>query len=229
MIRRKRAAPSSSTPLCNDLFMEMVLSYVGSGQGLYVSAVSRSWRTKYRALCSASASSQQQSCGQHVHSGSCTSYSAVFSSKSRIQLALVHGLQLDADNHKLQRAAESADLVTLQAARALGLSMTSEVAHAAAAASSWAKLRWCIEQNCPLSDDVSAAVAAAGCAVGQASAVPVAARSALRLGPHCVQCCSTWRPRQLSALADGQPLLWTAPLRAALLQCCSCCWSKACL
>eukprot|EP00953_Heterococcus_sp_UTEX-ZZ885_P000139 301-Heterococcus_DN1.PRE.1 len=110
MIRQKRAAASSSTPLCNDLFMEMVLSYVGSGQGLYVSAVSRSWRTKYTAFCSASASSQQQSRGQHVHSSSCTLLSA-----------------LDADNQRLQRAAGSADLATLQAARALGLSMTSEV------------------------------------------------------------------------------------------------------
>jgi hypothetical protein len=162
MIRPKRAAPSSSNPLCNDLFLELVLSYVGSGQGLYVSAVSRSWRAKYRAFCSASASSQQQRAGQHLHSSSCNLYSAVFSSKSRIQLALVNGLQLDADNHKLQRAAGSADLITLQAARSLGLSLISEVAYAAAAASSLAKLRWCIEQNCPMSDDIGAAVAAAG-------------------------------------------------------------------
>jgi hypothetical protein len=160
MIRQKRAVPSSSNPLCNDLFLELVLSYVGIGQGLYVSAVSRGWRTKYRAFCNAI--TQQQSRGQHVHSSSCTLYSAVFSSKSRIQLALVNGLRLDADNHKLQRAAGSADLATLQAAHYLGLSMTSEVAYAAAAASSWAKLHWCIEQNCPLSGDIAAAAAAAG-------------------------------------------------------------------
>jgi hypothetical protein len=162
MIRRKQAPPANSNPLCNDLFLELVLSYVGSGQGLYEKNVNKSWRAKYRTLCNAGVSTQQHSHGQHVHSSSCTLYNAVFSSKSRVQLALDHGLRLGADNPRLRRAAGYADLSTLQAVHALGLSMTSEVAYSAAAASSWAKLHWCIEQNCPLSDEVGAAAAAAG-------------------------------------------------------------------
>jgi hypothetical protein len=119
----KRVAQSRG-PLDSEAVVQQVLSYVGPGQWLICGLISKKWRELY---------AEVQSIEQEVYdrydrpfrrtiTARMTTYSAVFASASRVELASKCGLKLRSREKYLQRAAARyGDAETLITARKLGM------------------------------------------------------------------------------------------------------------
>jgi hypothetical protein len=149
---QKRAAVDNSNSLHLPGILELVLRFVGSGQGLFMSTVSRELAECYEKLFVPAKGPDGEK-----HAKGRTAYKAALSSPSRVALAHSWGLNL-VDHHdacllKL-RAGQHADIATLEAARGLGLPFTGEICDGAAASKSVhavQKLEWLhLVQRCPL-------------------------------------------------------------------------------
>jgi hypothetical protein len=161
---QKKAAVDSAYPLCDLAVLDVVLSFLGCGQGLFITAVSSRWCTSYKRLA---ALKEPNPSRQHVHLSICTTYNAVFASPSRVRVAHDCGLLYTTDDevyHKLQRGAgKVADVATLQAAHELDLPYSEAVMQGAVESCSLEKLRWLhLEQRCALAADSTAMAAGAG-------------------------------------------------------------------
>jgi Ankyrin repeats (3 copies) len=131
-----------------------MLNFLGPGQHLFISAVSKAWKESYTRVDSAKVPelvfAYYDEAALLTITPKMTLYSAVYSAASRVNLA--HECGLDFDNWKLQRiAGRAADISILQAAVEIGLQLTVEVLKGAAEATSVPKLQWLhIEQERPL-------------------------------------------------------------------------------
>jgi hypothetical protein len=155
----KRAVVDDAFPLEDASILLHVLSTLGPGHHLFVSAVSKPWRESYQRLASAQATDLTYDFYDEVALSKITHQttlcSAAFASASRVKMAQECGLTLY--NTKLQQiAGRSASTLTLQAACELGMQLSDEVLFGAAEAASIPKLQWLhIEQGCPLHEDVT--------------------------------------------------------------------------
>jgi hypothetical protein len=158
MLSNKRVMADAISPLEDAGILLHVLSILGPGQHLFISAVSRAWRGSYQRLATVQMAEltydYDDQAALHPISSQTTAYSTVFASASRVHLA--HECGLAFDNESFQRlAGRCADLVTLRAAYELGLQLTYCVLLGAAEAGSVAKLHWLhIEQGCWLLESI---------------------------------------------------------------------------
>eukprot|EP00953_Heterococcus_sp_UTEX-ZZ885_P015554 8755-Heterococcus_DN1.PRE.1 len=149
---QKRAAVDNSSPLHLPGVLELVLRFVGSGQGLFMSIVNREL-----AECCEKLFVPAKGPDGEKHAKGRTAYKAALSSPSRVALAHSWGLNL-VDHHDAFLlkfcAGQHADIATLEAARGLGVPFTGEICDGAAASKSVhavQKLEWLhLVQRCPL-------------------------------------------------------------------------------
>jgi hypothetical protein len=153
MSSNKRTEVGEASPLNNAGILHHMLNILGPGHNLFISAVSKPWRSSYRRVsCMQIAGvtcDQYQEATLYPVSSETTLGSAVFASAGRINLAHECGLALDDEDAEcMQRVAgRNADVTTLQVAQELGLELTDEVLIGA----SIPKLQWLhTEQGCPL-------------------------------------------------------------------------------
>jgi hypothetical protein len=124
-----------------------MLNILGPGQHLFISTVSKAWQEVYEGVdCARVTLPLQYSYRLPPHPcfviSAVTSYSAVFTSVSRVILAHKHGLAFNR-NEKLEHVAGLvADVPALRAARELGLALTDRVLIGAALSGSVLKLQW---------------------------------------------------------------------------------------
>jgi hypothetical protein len=150
----KRTAVGAASPLEDAGILLHILSIVGPGQHLFISAVSRAWRESY----SRAGSVQMPGITEDYDDiadlrtiGSLTTvYSAVFAPAASVILA--HECGLAFDNKNLHRiAGRVADISVIRAVQELGLQLTDEVLIGAAEAASVPKLQWLhTQQGCLL-------------------------------------------------------------------------------
>jgi hypothetical protein len=162
----KRAVVSSAPPLKDPSILLHILSILGPGQHLFISAVSRAWRESYERVGSVQmAGINHQYTNQavlHTITSKTTLCSAIFGSPAAVRLA--HDCGLAFDNWKLQRmAGRAAGILTLQAAQEVGLELTDTVLIGAAEAASVAMLQLLhTQQGCKLPEDICAWAARSG-------------------------------------------------------------------
>ena len=143
------SAELSATVMGNAGILRAILSLVEAGQFIYVASTCTIWRAAYpKAL--EGALSPRKCYGLHEPVKiKVTSYAAVFSSSSRLRMAVVHGLKLASCRWTLCEAAgRHADLATLQLAAELGLEIKSLVLRGAlnsGSLSSITKSAWLID------------------------------------------------------------------------------------
>jgi hypothetical protein len=152
MERATRRA-SALSALNNEGILRHVLEYVGAGQHLFVSAVSKDWRACYAKLKLIKMRWKGTDAHWTVSKTQGTLTSAAFSSVSRVKLACDCDLPLRKCG--LTRLGYTAgfhsDVVTLAAAHELGLKLSSDVVRGAAAARSVPTFFWLMtEQHCRL-------------------------------------------------------------------------------
>jgi hypothetical protein len=165
----KRATTNAASPLEDAGTLSHVLTILGPGHHLFISAVSKAWRESYKRV----ASVQMQMTGQPFYqleeavqrkiTSQMTLCSAVFASDSRVRLA--HECGLTFGNATCQRiAGRIADVVALWTACQLGLELSHAVLSGAAEAASVPKLRWLhTEQDCMLpAEDITYYAARSG-------------------------------------------------------------------
>eukprot|EP00953_Heterococcus_sp_UTEX-ZZ885_P031703 16610-Heterococcus_DN1.PRE.7 len=154
----KRTAVGAAAPLEDAGTLLNILSILGPGQHLFISAVSRAWRESYSRVGTVQMpgiTEEYDDIADLRTIGSLTTlYSAVFASAASVRLA--HECGLNFDNKKLHRiAGRAANLCALQAACELGLQLTDDVLIGAAAAASVSKLQWLhVEMGCRLPPSV---------------------------------------------------------------------------
>jgi hypothetical protein len=154
MLSSKSTAVGAASPLEDAGILLHVLSILGPGQHLFISAVSRAWRESYERVASVQMIGLAGFYTSKAVFIKCTTLttlcSAAFTSACRVNLSRECGLTFS--NKKLQRiAGKVADISTLQAAGELGLQLKDEVLIGAAAAASVPKLQWLhVDQNCRL-------------------------------------------------------------------------------
>jgi hypothetical protein len=135
----------SASPLENAGILLHVLSILGPGHHLFISAVSKAWRESYKRVGSVQMP-------ELIYYGNgvvtlctlrpkTTLYSAVFASASRVKLGHDCGVTFDKKNTQ-QLAGRCAEVSTLQATHDLGLAFTDDVLIGAAASGSVPKLHW---------------------------------------------------------------------------------------
>jgi hypothetical protein len=74
---QKQVAADKRNPFLQANVLDLVLSYLGAGEGLFALTVSRSCSAAFKRLIEAQPASEG---GQHVHTLSCTARQAVFAS-----------------------------------------------------------------------------------------------------------------------------------------------------
>jgi hypothetical protein len=167
----KRAFVRAASPLEHSGILLHVLTTLGPGHHLFISAVSKAWRESYKRVASVQMAAVTEYDYQEAVSKTITSHStlcsAVFASVSRVRLAHECGLAFnDAWKVKLQRIiGRAADVATLRAAHELGLQLCNEVliGAAEAQAASVPNLQWLhTEQGCWLPVDICDYAARAG-------------------------------------------------------------------
>jgi hypothetical protein len=187
---------SSSNPLYGIDVLQQVLSYVGPGQHLFLSAVCSLWRAVYptvpsRHLTGHTANLREYSitcCAQM------TLYSSVFASPARVQVAHCSGLNLNKPQCQYA-AGKYASAATLLAACALGAQVTIATLKGAAAAGDLTKLMWLhSKQQCRLGDGISLHAAMSG------SVAVLSWLSEHSTGFTAVTCAMAARYNQLGAL-----------------------------
>eukprot|EP00953_Heterococcus_sp_UTEX-ZZ885_P023241 12785-Heterococcus_DN1.PRE.1 len=152
-------ATDVTSPLENTGILLHILSILGPGHHLYISAVNKAWRESYKRLASVQVADvtwkYYDDAGVHTVTPQMTLCSAVFASDSRVRLA--HECGLTFRNAICQRiAGRAADVAALRAACQLGLELSHAVLVGAAEAASVPKLQWLhTEHNCPLSADLA--------------------------------------------------------------------------
>jgi hypothetical protein len=187
---------SSSNPLNSTDVLQQVLSYVGPGHHIFVSAVCSLWRLVYPTVPSMRLIGHTANLREF--SSTCwpqtTRYSAVFASPARIQVA--HGSGLDLNKPQCQYAAgKYASAATVLAARALGAQVTTATLKGAAAAGALNMLMWLhSHQQCKLGDGISLHAAMSG------SVAVLDWLAARGTGFTAVTCAMAARYNQLGAL-----------------------------
>jgi hypothetical protein len=151
MLARGKRVHCRATPLEHEGVLAHVLSFL-TGEGLFVTAVSSSWKVCFETLS---------------HKSSCTTYAAALASPSRVQLAHACGLQLN--RHAVIKVAGLyADIDTLLAALHLGLSCSSHLARSAVRSRDVEKVRllrshaFAGSDGHNLPDDITAVAASTG-------------------------------------------------------------------
>jgi hypothetical protein len=148
--QKQAAVEHQYSPLDDSPILEMVLRFVGGGEGLFLRGVNAEWKTLYDKL----PTRRRLKIILRQTPSSHTAFRAAFASASRLRLAHECGLQLDREDHlhRLQTAAgRYADIKTLMAAHALGLDFNKYVLRGAARGNRLASLKWlCRHQKCPL-------------------------------------------------------------------------------
>eukprot|EP00953_Heterococcus_sp_UTEX-ZZ885_P006395 3910-Heterococcus_DN1.PRE.2 len=159
-----QTAVESNNPLQREGLLKFTFDLVGGGEVLFIRAVNKSWKAFYEELILGQQTEQQADEEEHAHTGSCTSYQAVFASISRLRLACESGLQLHEASEVLQLSAGlCADIGTLKAAYELGLLITPAVMYGATYSRCLSKLQWLrTEQHCPFPEDITVIAAGAG-------------------------------------------------------------------
>jgi hypothetical protein len=153
-----RLMADAASPLEDAGILLHVLSILGPGQNLLISAVSKAWRASYQRVAAveiaALAIGYGNSVALHTIESDTTLYSAVFASAASIRLA--HDCGLTFKSKELQCiAGRVADVPTLRAACELGLALTDEVLFGAAESGSVSKLQWFhSDQGCQLPPDI---------------------------------------------------------------------------
>jgi hypothetical protein len=151
----KRVLNGVTSPLDDAGILLHVLSILGPGQHLFISAVSKAWRESYKQVASVQVASMIYNYNDPAMpclvTAEVTLYSAGFASSAVVRLAHEHGIAFD-NNENLQRiAGRVADVPTLQVAHKLGLPLTKDVLIGAAECGSTLKLEWLhTEQGCEL-------------------------------------------------------------------------------
>jgi hypothetical protein len=139
-----------------------VLDFVGPGYCLHAGTVCRAWRESYNQIAAVTLAavswdgrSISFTCGP-----SHTLRSAAFSSQATLRWAHSWGLNLGLQEYI---AAKSADIATLELAHELGMPLTAEMLHSAAASLKLAVLQWFhIDAGCPLPQDITHSAARGG-------------------------------------------------------------------
>jgi hypothetical protein len=166
MSAAKRVVMGAATPLDHAGILLHVLTKLGPGHHLFISAVSKAWQESYERVGSVQIAeltykSYDEADLCAVNPGT-TFYSAAFATPASLKLA--HECGLTFDNKRIQRVAgKVAEIPTLKAALELGLALTDEVLMGAAECSSPLKLEWLhAEQACLLPPRVSNYAARSG-------------------------------------------------------------------
>jgi hypothetical protein len=146
---QKCSAAERGNLLFESGILQIVLSYVGVGQHLYVRPVSRWWKESYATLESQSLTIFT---GLTRNTIICTPQmtlcSSVFASPATVRLAYNSGLACTSEAfHRV--AGEGADIETLAAARSLGMECTAATLTAAAECNKLAEVQYLRSQGCP--------------------------------------------------------------------------------
>eukprot|EP00953_Heterococcus_sp_UTEX-ZZ885_P022031 12241-Heterococcus_DN1.PRE.1 len=162
LTRNKRAVlATSQNPLCAGL-LQLVLEFVGPGYCLHAGTVCKAWRESYSQVAAVTLTvatwdgrSISFICGP-TH----TLRSAAFTSQATLRWAHSWSLNLGTKEYI---AAQTADIPTLALARELGMPLTAEMMHSAAAFLKLAVLQWLhIDAGCPLPLDITHSAARGG-------------------------------------------------------------------
>jgi hypothetical protein len=166
----KRFVVGSSSPLEDPHILKNVMSYVGPGHWLFLSAVSKAWLDIYSSL--ESVRMRRLDLQGRVKVFTClarhTMCAAVFASASRVRPAHSCGLQLSnwrtcAPLQTELRAGKHADIETLVAAHDLGLPWSGSVLRGAAESGCFFKLQWLMdEKECFTPPDITTYAARSG-------------------------------------------------------------------
>jgi hypothetical protein len=150
----KRAASHITNPLYQEGTLELVMSFVGGAQALFVRPVSKQWQKAYEKMIA-----------QLAHSSRCTSHKEAFASPTRLKLAHCFGLPIAAkwtDWDLLHCAGQYGDVQTLKMAFLLGMPKSARITHGAAKSRDLDKLIWLhSKQRCPLPVNIAATAAGA--------------------------------------------------------------------
>jgi hypothetical protein len=215
----KRAAIDDASPLDDAGILFNVLSTIGPGHHLFISAVSKAWRESYERVASVQVAglvhgydtaARRRTLNSHM-----TLYSAVFASAARVHWAYKH-VTFGFDARMQRIAGRVADVDTLKVAHELGLDWSSAVLIGAAESASVVVLQWLHrEQKCELPADISnyaarsgridtlqwlkalGSMPATGASVGAAAGAHVHVLQAL----HDDECDHQWDERVRSAAA----------------------------
>jgi hypothetical protein len=155
---------ATDNPLRLKEVLQLVLSFVGHKQYLFLSLVNSSWKAEYHLLAltkPCERKHRQDKCTP----GKCTSYAAAYASIPRLQLAFrdrAGVLRLTGDCQIERAAGRRAAIQILQQAIELGLQLTSRVAAGAIKSRDMQKLSWLhTEHRCPLPLDATTIAAEA--------------------------------------------------------------------
>jgi hypothetical protein len=122
-MQKSSSTAEKSNLLLDPSVLQKVFSYVGLGHHLYVTPVSKWWKAMYSTLEKQQLTAYDEDKNRKIFIiavPQMTFYSSVFTSPSRVQLAIECGL--DWPSPKLQRAAgKHADVATLTAAAQMGV------------------------------------------------------------------------------------------------------------
>jgi hypothetical protein len=145
--KRQRLHDSSVLPLDRDEVLDRVFRFVGGGDHLYVSGVSRRWRGRYLGHCAQNSTSDIE--------GKCvTRRRSVLMTESRLQVALNSGLTLTGWSFS---SGSRADLIckhsleperVLVLLRMLGVLWSSDLCRCAAYCNKLALLQWLYSRSC---------------------------------------------------------------------------------
>jgi hypothetical protein len=154
----KRAVTKGTSPLDDAGILLHILSILGPGHHLFISAVSRAWKECYESVASGEGADPIYDYYYDEEAvppitQQTTLCSAAFTSFCTVNLA--HQCGLTFNNRKLQRlVGRSASILALQAALDLGLQLSDEVLSGAAEAASLPKLQWLhTEHSCAIPQD----------------------------------------------------------------------------
>jgi hypothetical protein len=148
--RQRLLHDSIELPLDKDEVLDLVFGFVGGGEHLYVSAVSRRWKGRYLRHCVKNKTSTLRS---KTEGNFVTRYSSVLMTESRLQPALSSGLTVkDWSFSKWRGAAcryslEPEKVITLL--RAMGVPWSEELCTLAAWSGKLALLQWLHSHSCP--------------------------------------------------------------------------------
>jgi hypothetical protein len=161
----KCAAVSIGSALGNTGILQIVLSYVGPGHWLFLSAVCSEWKVLYERLAAvnvfaftASGKKTRLKCEPRM-----TLSSAVFQSSRLVRLAHQHGLRFNS-NYKMHHVAgKVADRHVLATAHELGMPLSSSVLLGASERGSLTVLRWLhFDMGCALPRNITVYAARGG-------------------------------------------------------------------
>jgi hypothetical protein len=157
----KRAAIDVTNPYDQEGTLELVMSFVGGAQALFVKPVNKQWEKAYEKMIAQLPVDRSQ----HAHTSRCTSYREAVASPMRLKLAHCFGLPIAAkqtDWDLLHCAGQHGDVQTLKMAFLLGMPKSARVAHGAAKSGDLDKLIWLhSKQRCPLPVNITATAAGA--------------------------------------------------------------------